>query len=306
MIMGHFLKVFCIQTCVVLVKSNFVTFGHFYHVAEGENIDEESKNNEVFIKQEFFTCSREETCSRLLKRDQGAKSFTFHKNKGADWNKIKQPSDCKDLYDSGKKESGAYHITRPNKQVLKVYCDMETDGGGWTVIQRRIDGSTDFNRGWSDYKHGFGDVEKEMWIGLENMHSLASPSSNTTLRIELKHLLKGNQSLFAKYGSFKIADESDGYRISHSDYSGTAGDACNMDPPAVRMNGMRFFTKDFDNDFGCSVGFQGGWWFNRCHSCYLNGLIPYKPSNEPTFMSWKSIDLDWGNIYFSEMKLRRN
>eukprot|EP00795_Rhopilema_esculentum_P013616 gene13616-biopygen3607 len=125
---------------------------------------------------------------------------------------------------------------------------METDGGGWTVIQRRIDGSTDFNRGWSDYKHGFGDVEKNMWIGLENMHSLAGLNSNTTLRIELKHRLKGDELFFAKYGSFKISDETDGYRIGVSGYSGTAGDAFNVIPSYMANNNMVFTTKDRDND----------------------------------------------------------
>ena len=217
--------------------------------------------------------------------------------------------DCKDLYDNGKRESGVYHIHRPNMQVLKVYCDMETDGGGWTVIQRRIDGSTDFNRGWSDYKHGFGDVARNMWIGLENMHSLAGLDSTTTLRIELKHRLKGDELFFAKYGSFKISDETDGYRIGVSGYSGTAGDAFNI-KNAQQNNGMQFSTKDRDNDHAnddnCAQTYNSGWWYNACHNCQLNGLFPSTNESKPIYISWETIDNRHGNIKFSEMMIRRN
>ena len=40
-------------------------------------------------------------------------------------------------------------------EVAEGYCDVDT-GGGWLVVQRRQDGSVDFNRGWVDYEDGFG------------------------------------------------------------------------------------------------------------------------------------------------------
>lgn len=40
--------------------------------------------------------------------------------------------------------------------VLQVFCEMDYMGGGWTVMQRRTDGLTDFKRPWADYVDGFG------------------------------------------------------------------------------------------------------------------------------------------------------
>ncbi|XP_045074482.1 microfibril-associated glycoprotein 4-like [Coregonus clupeaformis] len=77
-----------------------------------------------------------------------------------------QPLDCADVYNNGSKTSGVYRIypAGPNSPRY-VYCDMDTDGGKWTVFQRRMDGTVNFYRGWDQYKNGFGHAAGEYWLG---------------------------------------------------------------------------------------------------------------------------------------------
>ncbi|CAC5388601.1 unnamed protein product [Mytilus coruscus] len=71
-----------------------------------------------------------------------------------------RPTDCSEIPNGS--ISGVYKIFA-NNNCVSVYCDMK--GDGWTVIQRRQDGSTEFYRDWSDYKNGFGSLKGEHWLG---------------------------------------------------------------------------------------------------------------------------------------------
>ena len=64
---------------------------------------------------------------------------------------------CAELYESGKRISGVYTIDPDGLAAFDVFCDQTSVGGGWTVFQKRLDGTVDFvNRGWADFKRGFG------------------------------------------------------------------------------------------------------------------------------------------------------
>jgi len=63
-------------------------------------------------------------------------------------------ADCYDHYKRGQHEDAVLMIRPAERYDAPVFCDM-TDAG-WTVIQRRLDGSNDFYRSWTDYKLGFG------------------------------------------------------------------------------------------------------------------------------------------------------
>lgn len=58
-------------------------------------------------------------------------------------------------------------------------------GGGWTVFQRRRDGSVSFNHGWSEYRDGFGEPRGEHWLGNQHLHRLSN-QGHYSLRIDLQ------------------------------------------------------------------------------------------------------------------------
>ncbi|KAM3914466.1 ficolin-1-B-like [Leptodactylus fuscus] len=173
---------------------------------------------------------------------------------------------CKELLDQGAYLSGWYEIYPDGETPLKVLCDMDTDGGGWIVFQRRYDGSVDFFRGWSDYKRGFGSQLSEFWLGNDNIHRLTS-SGTQVFRVDLTDV--DNKHSFATYASFSLSGESDNYKLHIGAFTGgSAGDSLSYhkDRP--------FTTKDKDNDVhpdNCAVMFKGAWWYGECHDSNLNG-----------------------------------
>lgn len=42
--------------------------------------------------------------------------------------------------------------TDGSEQLIQAWCEHGLDNGGWTVLQRRKDGSVNFFRNWENYK----------------------------------------------------------------------------------------------------------------------------------------------------------
>jgi len=213
------------------------------------------------------------------------------------------PRSCADIQLSRANENltnGVYVIHPSDKMVVEVFCDFETDGGGWTVFQRRDDvtPNINFQRNWNEYKWGFGDLNTEFWLGLEPVHLIMNGTS-MTLRINLNDF-EGN-STFAEYKFFLLESESKYYQLNVAWYSGTAGDSLSF------HSGMNFSTKDRDLDKDtsrhCAVIRKGGWWFNNCLECNLNGEY-YRGKRYADVILWQTFRGTSYSLKKTEMMMR--
>ncbi|XP_062579133.1 fibroleukin-like, partial [Saccostrea cucullata] len=213
-------------------------------------------------------------------------------------------ADCKELRENGHTDSGVYEIypygtyTSP----ISVYCDMNTEGGGWTAIQKRVNnGSVSFDRTWKEYKKGFGDAGLDFWIGNEVIYQLTKRQiSNLYIII---NLVDGSR-LYELYDQFSVSNEADSYRLFLAgNASGTLGDSM-MHTGYSRLNlsGMKFTTSDRDNDQydegSCSSLNKGGWWFNNCRLAFLNG--PWSTIRWPPKVTF------WTPVYETLMMIRHH
>ncbi|KFB38437.1 AGAP011225-PA-like protein [Anopheles sinensis] len=199
-----------------------------------------------------------------------------------------------------RKLSGRYIIqVGENLQPLEVVCEQNKFDGGWTVVQYRFNGSVDFYRNWTEYRNGFGDLDGEFWLGLENLHQMTKNRPHE-LMIELKDF-KGNYG-YAKYGNFELGSESEMFKLKRlGSYSGTAG------------NGMqrnwehKFTTFDRDNDIldigNCAEERHGAWWYWHCTESNLNGRYQDTARNDSA-LTWYNFEGDWRGLSYSRMMIR--
>uniref|UniRef100_A0A2K5HTX1 Microfibril-associated glycoprotein 4 n=1 Tax=Colobus angolensis palliatus TaxID=336983 RepID=A0A2K5HTX1_COLAP len=220
---------------------------------------------------------------------------------------LQQPLDCDDIYAQGYQSDGVYLIYPSGPSVpVPVFCDMTTEGGKWTVFQKRFNGSVSFFRGWNDYKLGFGRADGEYWLGLQNMH-LLTLKQKYELRVDLEDF--ENNTAYAKYADFSISPnavsaEEDGYTLYVAGFEdGGAGDSLSY------HSGQKFSTFDRDQDLfvqNCAALSSGAFWFRSCHFANLNGF--YLGGSHLSYangINWAQ----WKGFYYSlkrtEMKIRR-
>lgn len=176
------------------------------------------------------------------------------------------PHDCSEVSIANNTDatnSGGLFLIAPAGQhhPLMTHCAAD----GWTTVQRRYDGSADFNRSWEDYAIGFGSPAGEYWIGNEQLHALTQ-NNCTALRVQMTDIY--DNVWLAEYARFQVSSRADGYRLHIAGYSGNASDALDY------QQGMQFSAIDVDRDISqthCAANYEGGWWFSHCQHANLNG-----------------------------------
>ena len=113
-----------------------------------------------------------------------------------------------------------------------MFCDQTTAGGGWTVFQKRLDGSVNFYRGWADYKNGFGNLNGEFWLGLDKINRLTKTKNR--LRVALEDT--AGKTAYAEYDTFAVTSERTKYQLSIGTYSGKFTFWCNFPPFVCSLN----------------------------------------------------------------------
>ncbi|XP_034481266.1 microfibril-associated glycoprotein 4-like [Drosophila innubila] len=206
--------------------------------------------------------------------------------------KLLLPHNCAEA-----KSSGINEIILPkfSSQPFKVACDAETQGGGWTIILRRMDGSVSFYRSWTEYKNGFGDLNGEFFMGLDKIHEITA-ERNQELLVLLEDF-EGDKK-FEKYDVFAIGNEDQQYELhTLGDASGTAGDSFKW------HRGSKFSTFDRDNDglsyIDCAQLKAGAWWYisdGFCQFCQLTGIYGNNDFEN---------GVNWHNFRGSEYSLKK-
>ncbi|XP_063314616.1 fibrinogen beta chain [Pelobates fuscus] len=245
--------------------------------------------------------------------------------------------ECEDIYRKGGDSSEMYLIQPDGvSKPYKIYCDMETNNGGWALIQNRQDGSVGFGRTWDAYRSGFGNIARdggkkicdfpgEYWLGNEKISQLTN-AGRTEALFEMEDW--DNTKVSALYNKFTVQNEANKYQLSVSGYTGTAGNALIEGASQLKgenrtmtiHNGMYFSTYDRDNDgwFStdpdkqCSREDGGGWWYNRCHAANPNGryywggsyswdMAKHGTDDGVVWMNWKG---SWHSLKKISIKIR--
>ncbi|XP_019894547.1 angiopoietin-related protein 2 [Musca domestica] len=221
------------------------------------------------------------------------------------YNGIKVPSNVLELQCSNQLPESCMEIKDCYASIFKiamangsrqdsVACDLHTEDGGWTVIQRRQDGTVNFNRNWTSYLEGFGDLNGNFFIGLETLYYLTTQKETQELYIIMRDF-EGVER-HARYSSFSIGPPDQGFVLSIGGYSGDAGDS-------LGYNGGSKFATSHDN-YSHDRPHKGGWWYREGGESNLNGDYLMGKTHLESGIVWESFRGKHYSLKFVQMMIR--
>ncbi|XP_065435018.1 fibrinogen-like protein 1-like protein isoform X2 [Chrysemys picta bellii] len=181
------------------------------------------------------------------------------------------PKDCSNIPRDS--PSGVHVIQPAGSPPRVVWCDMDTEGKGWTVVQRNsYNTEITWKESWSTYKYGFGNVQQDYWLGNEYL-SLLTRQNIYKVRFVVED--KSNNTRYAEYDIFSVEGEPSGYPLRLGRYSGDSEDYLTTYHSGLGgiHDNMKFSTSDKDQDqtSGNCASSYGGWWYDKCQNVLLNG-----------------------------------
>ncbi|XP_056001826.1 ryncolin-1-like [Ostrea edulis] len=263
--------------------------------------------------------------------------------------KYKDCSEILKMKPHRKNRDGVYTIYPTERMKKRAFCDMTTEGGGWTivnvdannnvVIEEKLDESRKNCSSGDNSQECLGNEEMypsdaseseeseeehekmicwrrvmELGILVDNLEKGCTACGNNAihdltksgkmkLRIDMKKF--NREQGFVQYSTFVVGSRSDKYRLKVTGFRGSFG----MKDSFAYHNGMKFSTKDSDNDrssSNCAVSYGNGWWFNTCHHSNLNGVYYRKPTVSNNGMTWERWDnkRNWDYLKSSKMMIK--
>ena len=141
----------------LLLLNNYKTIDTKYNALQSKyNVLEKSQK----LKSSYCELKARGKCGDCVCKDD----FNIPKKYYCDCRNLQPQRDCLAHRQNGVSIDGYYTVTMNGYRTTQVYCDQTTSGGGWTVIQRRMDGSANFYRTWEQYKVTFLFINLPSWL----------------------------------------------------------------------------------------------------------------------------------------------
>lgn len=168
---------------------------------------------------------------------------------------------------------------------INVYCDLNDNLLGWTIVmKRKVDRTKFWQKSWKEYKEGFGDVNDNYWIGLENLHRLAKNFGAGFLEYKLN--TKAGRTITKVFQNILLFGEDSDYKIQWIEYTEKYpyyGDSNYV----LQKRYFSHFNRTSVNTV-CRPT-DSGWWFskNDCHENLAAVHPEYKTAEDIEYIQVK-------------------